>query len=434
MFTPTTPAGYTQSALRHQLVRSRIVVPISQSPIENGAVLIAGNRIAAVGAWETLSHRAPHTTDHLDLGESILLPGLINAHCHLDYTSMAGTIPPQKSFTDWIKFMLASKAEWTYTDFADSWLHGAQMLLRTGTTTVADFEAVPELLPEVWTSTPLRVTSLFEMTGVRSRRNPREILDETLARIESLPNGRHRAGLAPHAPYSTSPELLRLSAETAQQRHLPFSIHVSESTQEFEMFTAASGPMFEWLRRNERDMADCGHGSPIQHLDRFGALTDNLLAVHVNCLADGDAELLAKRKVSVVHCPRSHFYFQHQKFPIDELLQAGVNVCLGTDSLATVYKTRKDTVELSMFDEMQALATAQPQLNPKTIVEMSTVAGAKALSQARQIGEISENSFADLAAIPFSGSTEGAYEAIVHHRGNVSASMIDGEWAIAPRQ
>jgi len=108
----------------------------------------------------------------LDLGEVILLPGLVNAHCHLDYTGMAGEFLPPKSFTDWIKLITAAKGGWTYSDFAQSWLNGAQMLLRNGTTTVADFENVPELLPEVWNATPLRVFSFLEMTGVKAAATP----------------------------------------------------------------------------------------------------------------------------------------------------------------------------------------------------------------------------------------------------------------------
>ena len=98
----------------------------------------------------------------VDLGETVLLPGLVNAHCHLDYTDMAGEIAPTRFFTDWIKTITAAKAGKIYADFAQSWLRGAQMLLRTGTTTVADIEAVPELLPEVWRATPLRVFSFLE--------------------------------------------------------------------------------------------------------------------------------------------------------------------------------------------------------------------------------------------------------------------------------
>ena len=412
------------------ILRSRIVLPVSQPPIEDGAVLIKGNRIASIGSWKHL--RASKQGEAIDLGNSILLPGLVNAHCHLDYTDMAGKVPPQKSFTDWIKLITSAKSEWNYSEFAESWLRGAQMLLRTGTTTVADFEAVPELLPEVWTATPLRVISFLELTGVRSRRKPRSILQEALERIESLSRGRCRAAVAPHAPYSTVPELLRRTAAAARRRRWPLSIHVAESTQEFEMFMNGSGEMFEWLRRNERDMSDCGVGSPVQHLERCRALSKNLLAVHVNFLAARDASLLARKKASVVHCPRSHFYFRHQKFPLRELTRARVNVCLGTDSLATVYKKPKEPVELNMFDEMRSFARAHSRLPPEKILRLATLNGALALGLDRKIGRLSKGAFADLITIPFAGNAADAYEAVLDHRRDVSASMIDGNWAVEP--
>jgi cytosine/adenosine deaminase-related metal-dependent hydrolase len=414
------------------LLRSRVVLPVSRTAIEDGAVLVSGNRIIAVDCWKNLS--ATHSAEIIDLGDSILMPGLVNAHCHLDYTDMAGLLPPQKLFTDWITLMLATKAEWTYTEFAESWLHGAQMLLRTGTTTVADFEAVPELIPDVWSSTPLRVLSFMELTGVKSRRSPRDILNEAVTLIAHQHDEHSQGGLAPHAPYSTVPELIRLTAGEVQKRNWPISIHVSESAQEFEMFTRAQGGMFEWLRRNERDMSDCGHGSPVQHLERNGALSEKLLAVHVNYLAPGDAGLLARRDVSVVHCPRRHFYFQHAAFPFAELTAANVNICIGTDSLATVFKTRKEVVELNMFDEMRAFAGTHPGTPAEAILQMATVNGARALGRAGEIGEISPGALADLAVIPFAGDATGVYPAVLQHRGEVTASMIDGEWAFLPNQ
>jgi len=347
---------------------------------------------------------------------------------------MAGMFPPQKSFTDWIKLITTAKSEWSYSEFAESWLHGAKMLLRSGTTTVADFENVPELLPEVWTATPLRVISFLEMTGVKSRRQPRAILREALERIESLPDHRSCARLAPHAPYSTVPELLKLSAETARRREWPFSMHVAESVQEFEMFERGGGVLFDWLKRNQREMSDCGLGSPVQHLHRCGALGKNLLAVHVNHLGARDAALLKRKKVSVVHCPRSHCYFQHCKFPFDKLTRAGVNICLGTDSLATVMKTRRQNVELNMFEEMRAFAAARPRVPAKKILRMATINGARALGLAGQVGEICRGAFADLIAIPFSGKLKTIHESVLDHRGDVTASLIEGQWAIPPQR
>jgi cytosine/adenosine deaminase-related metal-dependent hydrolase len=112
----------------------------------------------------------------LDLGEVILLPGLSTPTAILDYTDMAGELPPPKTFLDWIALITAAKSNWSYSDYAHSWLNGAHMLLKSGTTTVADIEAMPDLLPEMWDATPLRVFSFLEMTGIRAKRDPKEIL------------------------------------------------------------------------------------------------------------------------------------------------------------------------------------------------------------------------------------------------------------------
>jgi cytosine/adenosine deaminase-related metal-dependent hydrolase len=339
---------------------------------------------------------------------------------------MAGQIPPPRSFSSWIKALLALKAHWAFSDFALSWLRGARMLLDHGVTTVADIEAVPELLPDVRLATPLRVCSLFEMTGIRSRRPPRQILQEALANIDCLPPEAAWAGLSPHAPYSTTPELLRLSATAARQRSLPISTHVAESIEEFDMFTRATGPMYTWLK-SQRDTADCGLGSPVQYLARQHLLGPNLLAVHVNYLADGDAALLSRTETSVVHCPRSHAYFGHQPFPLEPLRRAGVNICLGTDSLATTRTNRRQPVQLDLFAEMQAMAESYPGVSPERLLGFATLNGARALGKARQLGELSKGAFADLILIPYQAASD-PYEPLVHHSGPVLRVMINGQW------
>jgi cytosine/adenosine deaminase-related metal-dependent hydrolase len=422
------------STVNHQpafILRARVVLPVSRPPIDNGVVCISGNRITGVGRWGKGS--PPAGAQVVNLGEMILLPGLVNAHCHLDYTDMAGQFAPTKNFPDWVKLITTSKGGWSYTDYAESWLRGAQMLLRSGTTTVADIEAVPELLPDVWNATPLRVFSFLEMTGIKNRRQPDAIVQESVDKIASLPATRGRTGLSPHAPYSTVPELLRLSAETARGRNWRLTTHVAESAQEFEMFTSGRGEMFDWLRHNQRDMSDCGRGSPVQHLGRNGLLAENLLAVHANYLGRDDASLLGKQNVSVVHCPRSHDFFEHQPFPRQELSAAGVNLCLGTDSLATVRNKRDQPAELNLFGEMRAFAANHPAPSPENILQMATLNGARALGMTKQIGELSENAFADLIAIPYEGKMTDIYETVLHHADHVAATMIDGQWAIAPK-
>ncbi|HTV76276.1 MAG TPA: amidohydrolase family protein, partial [Candidatus Baltobacteraceae bacterium] len=399
------------------ILRARIVLPVSQPPVENGAIAVSENKILAVGPWEDLKSDSDEKV--FDLGEVVLLPGLVNAHCHLDYTDMAGQLSPPKTFTDWIPLIMGAKSAWTYSDYARSWLNGAKMLLRTGTTTVGDIEAVPDLLPEIWDAAPLRVVSFLEMTGIRSQRAAKDILSETIGKIDSHSHELSRAALSPHAPYSTSPELLKLTAESARRRKLRVATHIAESHDEFEMFTNARGKMFDWLARSHRDNSDCGLGSPVQHAARAGLLGENFLAIHVNLLARGDAALLRKTGAHVVHCPRSHDYFRHPPFQRERLTNAGVNIALGTDSLATTRKAGKQKPELNMFAEMRALSVAGKKISPVEILRMATVNGARALGMAGQTGELSKNAFADLIAIPFAGKTSEVHEAVLHHEGNV---------------
>jgi cytosine/adenosine deaminase-related metal-dependent hydrolase len=407
------------------LVRARIVLPIRGDPVENGVVAISANRVASVGRWQDAGHGSRQAV--VDLGNSILLPGLVNAHCHLDYTDMMG-LPPQKHFPDWIKGLLALKAAASYTEYAAAWLRGAQMLARSGTTTVADIEAVPELLPEVSASTPLRTFSFLELTGVKSKRKPSEILREASVKIRALSSVKALAGVSPHALYSTMPALLKQTARLARLRGWRVAMHVAESIAEFQMYTGRNGLLFDWLK-SQRDMSDCGGTTPVQQIRRCGLLGENFLAIHANYLEADDIKALAESKSSVVHCPQSHAYFQHTPFRHKELSAAGINICLGTDSMASMSPRRRDKARLNMFDEMDAFAAFFPDVAPELIVRMATTNGARALGMQDSIGGIFEGAFADLTAIPFSGKTAEAWEAAVHHRSDVSACMIDGRWA-----
>ena len=415
------PNGFSEFILR-----ARTVLPVSSPPLADGAVVIRRGRILSVGPAGDLV-RGDSTV--IDLGDVVLLPGLVNAHCHLDYTSMAGQIAAPRTFTDWIKLITAGKSGWLYSDFAASWLAGAKMLLQNGTTTVADVEMSPDLLPEVWDATPLRVLSCLEMTGVLRRRPPVELLQEAAEKIASLPAGRSWAGLSPHAPYSTAPDLLRGSAALARERGWLMVTHLAESVDEFAMFTRREGPLYDWLSRNGRDMADCGLGTPVEHYERAGALHPGVLAVHANCLGPIDAALLGARSVSVAHCPRTHAYFSRPPFPLAELRAAGVNVCLGTDSLASVYQPRRQVLELDLLAEMRQFREAFPGETATDILRMATVNGARALGLAGRAGELSSGAWADVVAIPYRGEPIDAAEAVLEHRGPVTASLIAGEWA-----
>jgi cytosine/adenosine deaminase-related metal-dependent hydrolase len=306
------------------------------------------------------------------------------------------------------------------------------MLVTGGTTTVGDIEAVPDLLPALWQRTPLRVVSFLEMTGVRSRRAPRAILAEAVARAGRLRRRRCAVGLSPHAPYSTTPELQRLCREAAAERGWRVSVHVAESVEESEMFVNRRGPMFEWLRRNERDMGDCGGVTPVQALARAGALGDHLLAIHANYVDAADMAELARAGVRVVHCPRSHAYFGHERFPAQALARAGVEVSLGTDSLATVAKRRGEEVRMDMRAEMRRFGEVHPVFGFESVLRMGTVHAARALGWGGQVGELVTGAHADLMAVPYAGGTGEVYAGIVGHIGPVFAVMIGGRWVHGP--
>lgn len=392
-------------------------------PLEDGAVFVSGGRIIAVGAWKDL---AGHVTGKvIDVGDSILLPGLINAHCHLEYTHLVGVLPPPRTFPEWIKSILTAKSDWCFSDYFASWLGGANQLLQSGATTVADIVSVPELLDVTREATPLRVHSFLEMTGVRSRRDPREIVTDAVQFLGGLPQAKGGVGLSPHALYSTTPALLAEAAVAARKWRWPVTMHVAESQAEFDMFMFARGPMFDWLA-SQRDRSDCGVGSPVRMCERSGLLDLGFIAAHVNYLWQDDAQRLAAHGTSVVYCPQSHGYFRHHRFPRVELQNAGVNVALGTDSLASTRVSGPIKPTLSLFDEMRALAQTDSILSPRDILKMATIHGARALGISAQAGGLFSGGFADFITIPYSGKLKESEEATVSHSGSVFSTWIAG--------
>jgi cytosine/adenosine deaminase-related metal-dependent hydrolase len=401
------------------LLRARIVVPVSQPPIVDGFVRVNGNRITEVGEW----YDAENKSEADDLGEVILLPGLVNAHCHLDYTDFVGAIPAPRSFNDWINAIVDLKADVDDAVHRESWLHGAAQCLRHGTTTLGNIETRPDLLPELWAATPLRMLSFLELIVIRTESDAAQAVTAAAEWIAKHKPPRGHAGLSPHAPYTTKPDLLKACVAT----DLPMAMHLAESAEEDEMFRQGSGPLYERLSAAGRAMEDCGGVSPIAHAYRHGLLNNNLLAIHGNYLDDNDIRLLAENQVSLVHCPRSHGYFGHAPFRAGALRAAGVNLCLGTDSLATM---RAGDAELSLFDELHAHREVFPDLELETLLQCVTVTPARALGMAGQVGELRADAFADLIALPFTGSADCAIEAAVNHTGSAQTVMLDGRWEV----
>src|SRR5215218_5573295 len=205
------------------ILRARHVVTMDGELIDNGAVRVEGNRIAEVGGWSEV--KTSGTSGTLDLGECALLPGLINAHCHLDYTSLRTTIPPRPSFTDWIEAINARKASLTAEDYLQSISAGFSEAAGFGTTTIANLEAFPELLSRM-TAPPLRTWWFPELIDVRTDQSAARTYEKIRTVFDTDEGWLGGIGLAPHAPYTASVRLYAEAAKVARTHQLPVSTHL----------------------------------------------------------------------------------------------------------------------------------------------------------------------------------------------------------------
>jgi len=396
------------------IIRARIVATMDGAPIENGAVAVSGNQIVDVGRFDDIKTRNAGKT--VDLGDQVLLPGLINAHCHLDYTCLRGKISPQKSFTDWIRAINAEKSELSPKDYLATINDGFEEAKRFGTTAIANLTAFPELISQV--QPPIRTWWFAELIDIRAPERTNELIDSAIEALKQTT----RWGLAPHALFTASKDLFCRCEEIAQREHILLTTHLAESREEVEMFRAASGPLYEFIKSIGRAMDDCGNETPLGLFvgAPSGRALPHWIVAHLNELSERDFDLVERSnsKFHVVHCPRSHNYFGHSPFAFDRLRSFGLNICLGTDSLAS-------NENLSLFAEMRAFQKNFPRVLPEEIFRMVTLNPARALRQENALGQIRTGFGADLIAVPCSGSTD-IFEQIIACDAPVSWLMVNG--------
>ena len=391
-------------------LRARIVFPVSAPPVEDGMVCVEEGEISAWGKWDG--------RQSTDLGDVILMPGLINAHCHLDYSVMRGAIFSNASFSQWVRRINELKRTLTDDDYLESIRIGFDELLRHGTTSVFNIESFPELMVRM-PAPSIRTWWFYEMMDVRNRIHTEDVVAGALSFFENRAGWPGGFGLSPHAPYTTSPDLCRLARFCCEKYGMPFMTHLAESDEEFEMFRNARGPLHDFLNGLGRPMSDTGDQTPVARMLTENALPDGALLTHMNFLEEDDWEPLRGKNFSVIHCPCCHEYFGRATFPMERFLREGFNVCLGTDSLAS-------NRSLNMFAEMQCVHRGHPGVAPQTLLEMATLNPAKAIGMAGRLGEICDNAEADLIAIPYNGPADNLGEAILAHAGSVDWVMVGG--------
>ncbi|MBN2216729.1 MAG: amidohydrolase family protein [Pirellulales bacterium] len=367
-------------------LRARWILPVAGPPIDGGCVTIQDDRILSVGR-EIASPKCH------DLGDVALLPGLINAHTHLDLSDVDAPLGrPGMEMVDWLGHVIQHRFAHPATPATVE--KGLYETARLGTTTLADVaqdappaEMVESLGVELW--------SFLELIGPTANR-----ITPQLERAEShLAAGARskswHAGLSPHAPYSVLPDLLVRAAALSAERHAPLAMHLAESREELEFVRHGQGPFRRMLEN--LDACDDGIASGgLSMLDYLRTLAGayRALVIHGNYLADEDIAFLAGRadRMAVVYCPRTHAFFGHDPYPLEKMLAAGTTIALGTDS-------RASSPDLGLLGEIREALRRHPTVAPETIVRLATLGGAAALGQKHRLGTIEPGRRADLVAV-----------------------------------
>ena len=376
------------------ILHAHTVAPVATAPIANGAIAIESDRITALDPYNELKARFPHA-DTLDLSDNVVIPGLINAHTHLELSALKGRVPYTGDFTEWIAQIITARKKQTdlSKNLANTIANACTQSIATGVTTVADIchnhRAWPFLADQ-----PIRKVCFAEIIG------PTSDCSAQLTYIERCiteTNTDHllTLGLSPHAPYSTSPTLYQAAAHHAAQHNLPLTTHLAETLAEHEFLTTDKGPWLAFLRSiNQWDNSfNCPHTSPVRYFLNLDLADRPFLLAHVNYPDNTDLTLLAQSNHSIAYCPRSHAFFKHPPHPFERMINMGINVCIGTDSLAS-------NESLSILDELRFLYRRRTTLSPDNLLRMATLNAATALHLNQDIGTLSPNAQADLTAIP----------------------------------
>lgn len=350
-------------------------------PTEGGAaVAMRGGRVLAAGAVDFVIERVGPDAQRIDLPDRLLLPGLVNAHCHLDLTDLPHE-PYGGDFIAWVKNVMARTRTGLY-DRGAATQRGATLSLEAGVLTVGDIAGGPDST-EALLESPLRGVSYIEQFGIGIDFVSADEVQQTLLRWEEADEStKVRIGLQPHAPYSAGPELYELAARFNRDYDTPISTHLAETLDELEFVASAEGSfrglleeMDKW-KEPYRGLYNEGL-HPVcwllhsELLDRPRTERPRWLLAHCNHLGEQHIERLAACAASVAYCPRASDYFAHYDHPYLDLLDADVNVALGTDSIAC-------HGSLSILDEMRHLH-ARDKTDPALLLEMATVNGMTAL-------------------------------------------------------
>lgn len=352
--------------------------------IKDFTLIHDGNRILETGIWSNLKN---NSFDELtDLGDVTIVPGLINAHIHLELSHLQGKTVQGQGFLNWVKSLLANPL---YELEEQAVQNALQVMLTSGTAFCADISTCNcAQIAAVMDEQGMGFYAFCEAIGLKI---PKE--DAKFFPQKKFNSGR-TAG-AGHSLYSTTPELLWAVKKADNDEEMPFSIHLAENEEEDEIVARGTGAFAEMLK-GAGMLADCGskNQSPVEYADSLNLLDNSTLAIHCVRVTDSDIETLAARKVNICLCPRSNEYIGEGRAPWEKILKSGINTCLGTDSIASNY-------DLNMWNELEYLVkNIKAPLSTHDALALVTTNSAQALKIDESYGSLEKGKRAVFATVP----------------------------------
>jgi aminodeoxyfutalosine deaminase len=398
------------------------VLPIGEPPIRDGWISVEGGRVAAVG--RRLDRNVELGARDVDLGSVVILPGLVNAHTHLELSYLRGRVSPARAFVDWIREVMAARRQRpdpNAPEIMDGVQRAIAEALAFGTAVIGDISNTLVTVAPL-DGSPLAAVVFYELIAF----NPDDaaaLVDAAYGRIGShTASDRVRISLAAHAPYSVAPSIFRAIQRVLEGRdELPRSIHLSESAEEVEFIRSGSGPWRTLLDEvgSWNPAWKIPAVSPVQYLDGEAFLDGRLLAVHGVQMTRDDLNRLRTRGTTLVACPRSNRDTGAGAPPIAEFYASGVRVAVGTDSLAS-------TPDLNLFAELAEMRALAPAVPAAALLESATRNGAEALGFESDYGTIAPGKLARLMAIDVPGHVVDVEEYLVSGIGKDQIRWIEG--------
>ncbi len=374
--------------------RAAWIVPISEPPIRDGWIAVDHGRVAAIGRSAAA---ASDGMRDVDLGSAAVMPGLVNAHTHLELSYLRDEVPPASSFVTWIRGVMAARRRQSNSTSPAilAAIRGAiQEAVAAGTALVGDISNTLATFAPLAAS-PLAGVVFYELIKFNPT-DPEAFVDAARREVEALPaTERLRASLAAHAPYSVAPLVFRaIRRAVDRDPFAPCSVHVAESTEEVEFIQTGGGP---W--RSLLDEVGSWNASwippavsPVQFLDDSGFLDDRVLAVHGVQMSGADLDRLRARDVTLVTCPRSNGHTGAGAPPLTDFYASGVRIAVGTDSLASA-------PDLNVFAELATMHALAPEVSASALLDSATRQGARALGFDGDYGTIEPGRLARLLVV-----------------------------------